>query len=92
MIQRPNYHSKDERIRCHKFLCFLALVLVRIIENKTKRSWSSVRTEMARLFLGELVLERQRVLQLTELTSEQKGILTALGIAEPQSIVDIRKS
>ena len=89
---RPNYHSKDERIRCHIFLCFLALVLVRIIENKTKRSWSSVRTEMARLFLGELVLERQRVLQLTELTSEQKGILTALGIAEPQSIVDIRKS
>jgi len=34
------------------------------------------------LFLGELVLERQRILQLTELTSEQKSILTTLGIAK----------
>jgi len=24
---RPNYHSKDQRIRCHIFLCFLALLL-----------------------------------------------------------------
>jgi len=87
---RPNYHSKDERIRCHIFLCFLALVLVRIVENKTKRSWPSVRQEMARLFLGELIIEKQHIQQLTELTKNQKEILAKLGIAEPQSIVDIR--
>jgi len=88
---RPNYHSKDERIRCHIFLCFLALLLVRIVENKTKRSWPSIRQEMARLFLGELIIEKQRVQQLTELTKSQKDILAKLGIADPQSIVDIRQ-
>jgi transposase len=88
---RPNYHSKDERIRCHIFLCFLALVLVRIVESKTKRSWPSIRQEMARLFLGELIIEKQRVQQLTELTKNQKDILAKLGMVEPQSIVDIRQ-
>ena len=34
----PNYHSKDERIRCHIFICFIALLLVRIIENQTGKT------------------------------------------------------
>jgi transposase len=87
---RPNYHSKDQRIRCHIFLCFLALVLARIVEIKTRRSWPSVRRELKRLYLGELVVENKRVRQLTELTSEQKDILAKLDIKEPQSIVDIQ--
>jgi transposase len=87
---RPNYHSKDQRIQCHIFLCFLALVLARIVENKTQRSWPSVCRELNRLFLGELVVENKRVRQLTELTTEQKDILAKLHIKEPQSIVDIQ--
>ena len=87
---RPNYHSKDQRIRCHILLCFLALVLARIVENKTRRSWPSARREMNRLYLGELAVENKRVRQLTELTSEQKDILAKLNIKEPQSIVDIQ--
>jgi transposase len=87
---RPNYHSKDQRIRCHIFLCFLALVLARIVENKTQKSWPSVRRELKRLYLGELVVENKRIRQLTELTSEQKDILAKLNIKEPHSIVDIQ--
>jgi transposase len=87
---RPNYHSKDQRIRCHIFLCFLALVLARIVEIKTRRSWPSVCRELNRLYLGELAVENKRVRQLTELTSEQKDILAKLNIKEPQSIVDIQ--
>jgi len=87
---RPNYHSKDQRIRCHILLCFLALVLARIVENKTQKSWPCARREMNRLYLGELAVENKRVRQLTELTSEQKDILAKLNIKEPQSIVDIQ--
>ena len=32
---RPVCHRKDERIEAHVFLCFLALMLVRIAEKKT---------------------------------------------------------
>lgn len=59
---RPNYHSKDERIRCHIFLCFLALVLARIVEHKTGASWNSVRQEMCRLHLGQFTIDQKKVL------------------------------
>ena len=87
---RPNYHSKDERIRCHIFLCFIALVLVRIIEDKTQKTWETIRKEMNRLYYGEFKTETKKILQLTELTNEQKAILKTLNINEPSIIVDIQ--
>ena len=39
---RPVYHRKDERIEAHVFLCFLALLLVRIAERKTKMTWDRI--------------------------------------------------
>lgn len=87
---RPNYHSKDERIRCHIFLCFLALMLARIVEHKTGRSWTSVRTEMNRLQLGKFQIEGKTILQLTELTPDQKEILRRLSFKAPSAIVDIQ--
>jgi transposase len=32
---RPVYHRKEERIRSHVLLCWLALLLIRIIETTT---------------------------------------------------------
>lgn len=87
---RPNHHSKDERIRCHIFLCFIALVLARIVEHKSGQSWSKVRREMARLYYGEFEIDSQHVAQLTELTKEQKSTLKSLDIKEPSPIVDIQ--
>ena len=87
---RPNHHSKDERIKCHIFLCFIALLLVRIIENKTEQTWPNVRREMNRLFYGEFQVESKKIFQLTELTKEQKSILNSLNIKTPSTIVDIQ--
>ncbi len=87
---RPNHHSKDERIRCHIFLCFIALVLVRIVEHETEKTWPTVRKEMNRLCYGEFKVESKIICQLTELTQEQKNILKSLNIKEPSTIVDIQ--
>ena len=87
---RPNYHSKDDRIRCHIFLCFLALVLVRIVENKTDETWSRVRDEMNRIYFGEFNQNGSTIRLLTELTKEQKTILKKLDIKEPSTVVDIQ--
>jgi transposase len=86
---RPNYHSKDERIKCHIFLCFISLVLVRIIENQTGKTWPTVRREMSRLYYGEFQIDSKKVCQLTELTPEQKKILAAMNIKEPSTVVGI---
>ena len=87
---RPNYHTDNERIRCHIFLCFIALVLARISENATDKTWPRTRREMNRILYGEFKFENKTICQLTELTKEQKSILSALKIKEPSTIVDIR--
>src|SRR4030043_2289677 len=88
---RPNYHSKDDRIRCHIFLCFLALLLVRIVEHKIGLTWSRIREEMNRIYFGEFIQKGSTVRLLTDLTHEQKSILKKLGIIEPSTVVDIKE-
>jgi len=43
---RPVYHSKDDRIRSHVLICWLALLLVRIAEVETGQSWPTIRRHM----------------------------------------------
>ncbi len=87
---RPVYHRKDERIQSHVFLCFLALLLVRIAERKTNMTWDRIRTPMERLHLGEFFSKDGRVLQTTEPTPEQLNILKQLKISPPQRIRHIQ--
>lgn len=87
---RPVYHRKDERIQAHVFLCFLALLLVRIAERKTNITWDRIKAQMERLHLGEFFSKEGRVLQATELTPEQLNILKLLKIPPPQRIRNIK--
>jgi transposase len=87
---RPVYHRKDERIQAHVFLCFLALLLVRIAERKTKMTWDRIKDQIERLHLGEFFSKDGRVLQPTELTTEQLNILKQLKISPPQRIRHIQ--
>jgi transposase len=87
---RPVYHRKDERIQAHVFLCFLALLLVRIAERKTNMTWDRIKAQMERLHLIELFSKEGRVLQATELTPEQLNILKLLKISPPQRIRHIK--
>ena len=86
---RPMYHSKDDRIRSHVLLCWLALLLVRIAETKTGLSWHRIRREMQRLHLGEFLNKKNRVLRHTEPTNQQRNILNILKIKPPKSVLDI---
>jgi len=35
---RPVYHRKEERIKAHVLLCWLALLLIRVAENESQES------------------------------------------------------
>lgn len=82
---RPVYHTKDERIRSHVLLCWLSLLLIRVIERETALSWNKVRSEMERLHLVEFLAENRRVFQYTELSKDQRSILKKLNIKPPKS-------
>jgi transposase len=88
---RPVYHTKDERIRSHVLLCWLSLLLIRVIEKETSKSWPKVRSAMDQLHLGEFLAENKRVLMYTELTNEQRSILKKLKIKPPKQIKRIEE-
>ena len=49
---RPVYHRLEERIRAHVMLCWLALLLIRIVETTTGATWPRIRRELDRLHVG----------------------------------------
>ena len=83
---RPVYHTKDDRIRSHVLLCWLALLLVRIVEMETGMTWPRVRAELERLHLGKFLNKDGRILQYTEMTKIQRNIFNKLKINPPKKI------
>lgn len=55
---RPVYHRVSDRIRAHVLLCWLAMVLVRVAEQETGETWSSLRNDLGRLMLGTFTLAK----------------------------------
>lgn len=86
---RPIYHRKDDRIRAHVLLCWLALLLVRVAELRVEErlgqrcSWARIRTELQRMHLGTFRGPAGVVYQRTETTSFQAQLFRAIGVAEP---------
>lgn len=83
---RPVYHRKDERIRSHVTLCWLALLLVRLAELETDTPWDRIRRVLNRLHMGEFSHKNGRVLQRSELTKDQSNILKKLKIKPPRLV------
>jgi transposase len=86
---RPMYHSKDDRIRSHVLICWLALLLIRIAEVETGTTWTRIRRQMQQLNLIEFFDKNGRILQHTELTATQRNILNKLKIKPPKCVLKV---
>ena len=80
---RPVYHHREDRIRAHVQLCWLALLLTRVAETRTGDTWRNLRHELDRMHLVTLATADGRVAQRSALTSGHKTILAALDLPEP---------
>ncbi len=80
---RPVHHRKEDRIRAHVQLCWLALLLIRIAENQTADTWRNVRRELQRLHQGTFRGSAGLVHKTSETTAAQLRILRALGLEPP---------
>jgi hypothetical protein len=87
---RPVHHRKEDRIRAHVLLCWLALLLIRIAENQTSQTWRNLRDELERMHLGTFTGPAGTSRQRTELTASQKDILRALNVAQPPLFLDLQ--
>jgi transposase len=80
---RPVYHSKDDRIRAHVLICFLALVIVRVAETRTSQTWRTIRAELGTIRQGVFRSQDGEFTQTSELTNTQRQLHTTLQIPEP---------
>ena len=85
---RPVFHHREDRIRSHVQLCWLGLLLMRVIENATGDTWRNVRHELDRMHLVTMETAEGRVAQRSATTPGQAEILAALDIAEPGRFLD----
>ena len=86
---RPVYHRKEERIRAHVILCWLALLLARIAENACGATWPNLRRELSRIHVGTFTGPAGTFRQRTEITAAQAAILAQLGIDPPPKIYQL---
>ncbi|HEX3957449.1 MAG TPA: IS1634 family transposase [Trebonia sp.] len=86
---RPVYHRKEDRIRAHVILCWLALLLGRLAENACGATWPELRRELDRIAVGTFAGPAGTFRQRTEITQAQHDILDRLGISPPPKIYQL---
>jgi hypothetical protein len=86
---RPVYHRLEQRIRAHVVLCWLALLLIRIIETTTGQTWYHVRRHLDRLHAGTFTGPTGMFRQRTELSKPQQDLLARLDIPAPKQIIEL---
>ena len=87
----PVFHRLPERIRAHALICFLALVLYRVLRMRLKANHSAYSPERAlevvrRIQFHQVTLhQRQAASGLSTMTPEQKELFHAVNLPEPDS-------
>ena len=85
----PVHHRLPERIRAHATLCFMALILYRVMRMKLKAAKSPYSPERALASLRRIQAHRVRVngqtpiAGLSTITDEQAQVFQALDIKKP---------
>jgi hypothetical protein len=81
---RPVYHRLEARIRAHVLLCWLALLLIRLVETRTGASWATVREDLQDLHVGVFTGPPGTFTQTSTPTPAARAALAALGIDPPR--------
>jgi Transposase DDE domain len=86
---RPIFHRREDRIRAHVLLCWLALLLIRVAETRTGHTWHRLREHLQRLHLATFTGSAGLYRQTSEPTKPQRDTYTALDLPLPKKIIDL---
>ena len=85
----PVYHRLPERIRAHALICFMALILHRVMRQRLRAGDTGLSPERALEQLMRIQHHRIRIAQgapvsgVSTITTDQAGVFNALGIKKP---------
>jgi hypothetical protein len=88
---RPVYHRLEDRIRSHILLCWLALLLIRVMENQTGQTWTKLRRILSRIQATGLKTASGSMTKTSTLNPALKQLFKDLKIKEPLRILDLSK-
>ncbi|NPV54886.1 MAG: transposase, partial [Firmicutes bacterium] len=80
---RPVYHRLPDRIKAHVLLCGLAMLLIRVAEDETGKTWRQMKKSLATLKIGIHRASSGEVWQTNPLQAEVKGLLEKLKLKLP---------
>jgi len=83
ILLRPVYHRKEDRIRAHLLICFLALVIIRVAELRAQQTWRTIGDQLGQIKLGHFRSPDGEFTQRTELSAELRQLHKTLGVPEP---------
>jgi hypothetical protein len=86
---RPVYHRREDRIRAHVILCWLALLLMRVAENTADQPWNRIRAGLQRQHAVTWTGPAGAFRQTTDLTKPLRDLYTALSIEPPKKILTL---
>jgi hypothetical protein len=84
---RPVYHRREDRIRAHVILCWLALLLIRVAENTAGQPWNRIRAELQRQHAVTWTGPAGTFRQATDPARPLRDLYTALSIEPPKKIL-----
>ena len=93
---RPIYHHRDRRVEAHIFICFLAYLIAKVIEQRLRAAGTKVSVAHALDILSQLhavehTWEGQaRVTKVSEMDEDVRTLLDALGIQLTNPVLAVR--
>lgn len=85
----PVQHRAPDRITAHVHICVLALLLIRVAENRAQLGWEQIREQVERISLAELTTDRASVLQTKALTRAERDLLNCCKVPLPPKILQV---
>ena len=92
---RPVYHHRDRRVETHIFICFLAYLLAKVLEQRLRAAGLTISIAHALETLKQLKAvehtweEQALVIKATQPDAEVAAILQALGIRLSNSVLSV---
>ncbi|MEE4204391.1 MAG: IS1634 family transposase [Halieaceae bacterium] len=91
----PVYHRLPERIRAHALICFIALVLHRVMRSRLASAGIGLSPDRALEQLQRIQHHRIRIAEgdpvtgVSEISKEQAGVFAALGVRKPSTATQL---
>jgi transposase len=84
---RPVYHQTDRRTKGHVFVCVLSLLLEKLMEKHTNKTFREIKQTLSPLRVNRIDVYGEDIYKRNSISSEADEILTALGVEPPPKVL-----